>query len=145
MRQLIDRAAVLDVVVAYATALDTRDWAGLESLFTDDAEVDYGPSVGAAHGPQAIAAVLRRTLEHLDATQHLMGNSVVRVSGDEASHTGYVQGQHVRRGVPGGDLYLVAGRYEDRLRRTPDGWRFTYRTLVRSWSQGNRAVVHGAP
>jgi len=138
-----DRSAVLDVVVAYATALDTRDWALLESLFAPDARVEFGGSVGSARGAAAIATLLRSTLERLDATQHLLGNSVVRLDGDTAEHTCYVHGQHVRHGTPGGELYVVAGRYDDQLRRSTDGWRFTSRALTRSWRDGNRAVLRG--
>ncbi len=32
-----DRAAITDTVIAYATAVDTRDWEALGRLFTDDA------------------------------------------------------------------------------------------------------------
>ncbi|WP_157985267.1 nuclear transport factor 2 family protein [Lentzea terrae] len=49
--------------------------------------------------------------------------------------------QHIRRNTPGGELYVVTGRYDDTLRRTADGWRFTHRTLTRSWSDGNPAVL----
>jgi hypothetical protein len=137
-----DRVAVLDVVAAYATALDTKNWSLLETLLAADATVNFGSSVGTAQGPAAIAALLRGTLEALDGSQHLVANSVVRLTGDAAEHTCYVHGQHIRRGAPGGELYVVAGRYDDRLRRTADGWRFTSRTITRSWSQGNWGVVH---
>ena len=33
IRELVDRAAIADVAIAYATALDTRDWEELASLF----------------------------------------------------------------------------------------------------------------
>jgi len=138
-----DRVAVLEVVASYATALDTKNWSLLETLFAPDATVNFGSSVGSAQGPAAIASLLRSTLERLDGSQHLVANSVVRLAGDIAEHTCYVQGQHIRRGAPGGELYLVAGRYDDQFRRTADGWRFTSRTITRSWSDGNWGVVHG--
>jgi ketosteroid isomerase-like protein len=138
-----DRVAVLEVVASYATALDTKNWSLLETLFAPDATVSFGSSVGSAQGPAAIASLLRSTLERLDGSQHLVANSVVRLAGDIAEHTCYVQGQHIRRGAPGGELYLVAGRYDDQFRRTADGWRFTSRTITRSWSDGNWGVVHG--
>jgi hypothetical protein len=42
-----DRVAVLDVVASYATALDTKNWSLLETLFAPDATVSFGSSVGA--------------------------------------------------------------------------------------------------
>ncbi|GAA3089045.1 nuclear transport factor 2 family protein [Streptosporangium carneum] len=145
IRELADRAAVLDLVNAYATALDTRDWEALGGLFTEDARWEYGGSNGsggyARSGPEAIVALMRASLEPLDATQHLNGNNVVTVRGDEAEHTGYAHAQHVKRGLPGGESYLGGVRYRDRLRRTPDGWRFSHRLLTHMWGEGNPAVL----
>jgi len=36
----------------------------------------------------------------------------------------------------GGDNFIIAGRYEDELLRTPDGWRISFRRLVVMWTQG---------
>ncbi|WP_322753545.1 nuclear transport factor 2 family protein [Frankia sp. Cas3] len=142
LAELADRGAILDVVAAYATALDTRTWAALDGLFTDDAVCTYGGSIGDLTGQNAIIKSLRSVLEPLDATQHQITNSVVRVHGDTAEHTAYVHAQHVRHGVPGGELYTIGARYDDQLRRTPDGWRFTRRELTRIWTDGNRGVLH---
>jgi ketosteroid isomerase-like protein len=141
VRELADRAAILDVVIAYATALDTRDWEALAGLFTEDARWEYRASGEQVHGAQAIAARIRPALEHLDATQHFNGNHVIAVHGDEAEHTCYYHAQHVRRGLPDGELYLGAGRYEDHLHRTPAGWRLTDRVLISIWGEGNPAVL----
>jgi hypothetical protein len=37
--------------------------------------------------------------------------------------------------------YVIAGRYEDELVRTADGWRVSFRRLVVVWTDGNLAVV----
>jgi SnoaL-like protein len=92
-------------------------------------------------GPGAIVARISASLERFDATHHLNGNHVTAVHGDEAEHTYYYQAQHVRLGLPDGDKFLVGGRYDDRLRRTPGGWRFTHRSITSVWSEGNPAVI----
>ncbi|SEO21586.1 nuclear transport factor 2 family protein [Actinacidiphila rubida] len=135
-----DRAAIVDVAVAYATALDTRDWTLLGSVFAEDASWAYSGSGEQVRGRDAILARLSAGMGHYDATHHLNGNHVVVVHGDEAEHTCYFQAQHVRRGLPGGENLLAGGRYEDRLRRTPDGWRITHREVTKVWSEGNPAV-----
>ena len=38
---LADRAAISDVVIQYATALDRRDWALLRAILTDPVHIDY--------------------------------------------------------------------------------------------------------
>jgi ketosteroid isomerase-like protein len=141
VQELADRAAIVDAVIAYATALDTRDWGRLGSLFTDDAGWEYSGSGERLSGPSAIVARISASLERFDATHHLNGNHVTTVRGDEAEHTCYYQAQHVRLGLPGGEKFLGAGRYDDRLRRTADGWRFTHRRIISVWSEGNPAVI----
>jgi uncharacterized protein (TIGR02246 family) len=141
LRELEDRAAIEAVVVAYATALDTKDFEALRDLFTDDVVWEYEGLVGPLRGADAIVVMMRGSLEHLDATQHLNGNHVITVRGDEADHVGYFQAMHVRTGHPGGEQYLGAGRYRDRLRRTPKGWRLSSRVASSLWSTGNPAVL----
>ncbi|NED78935.1 nuclear transport factor 2 family protein [Streptomyces sp. SID11233] len=106
LQELTDRAAIVDAVIAYATALDTRDWAALGALFTDDARWEYSGSEERLHGPDAIVTRIRTSLERIDATQHLNGNHVAAVHGDEAEHTCYYQAQHVRHGLPDGGKFV---------------------------------------
>jgi ketosteroid isomerase-like protein len=141
LQELADRAAIVDVVIAYATAVDARDWERLGSLFTDDACWEYLGSGERLRGPGAIVARISASVGRFDATHHLNGNHVAVVHGDEAGHTCYYQAQHVRLGLPGGERFLAGGRYDDRLRRIPGGWRFTHRTVTSVWSEGNPAVL----
>ena len=141
--ELADRAAIVDVATGYATAVDSRDWVALAGLFTEDAHWVYPPTGEDLTGPAAIASYIRKSIERLDASQHLLGNHVVTIDGDEARHTCYFHAQHVLLGLPDGETYFSGGRYEDQLRRTPEGWRLTYRTVVSVWREGNVAVVRG--
>ncbi len=137
---LLDRIEIGELLARYSTALDSRDWDLLGEVFLPDAECDYG-SLGNPHGVEEITALVRGTIADLDATQHLVGNVVVSVRGDEATAECYLISQHIRQGTPGGDHYLLGGRYTDRVVRTPAGWRIAHRTLHRMWTTGNRDVV----
>lgn len=139
LQRLLDQKDVADLCVRYTSALDKRDWQLLESCFTSN-PVFVHPG-GRLEGFAAILARTSAALEPLDATQHLLGNVVVRVDGDAATATSYFQAQHVRAGTPGGDTYLIAGSYADSLVRTPDGWRIAERVQAYMWRDGNRAVV----
>lgn len=140
LQELEDRADIGEVLTRYCSALDNRDWKGLESVFTTDAICDYG-ALGNPHGAAEIASLISSTIGDLDATQHLIGNVTVSVDGDMATADCYLISQHIRAGAPGGDHYLLGGRYSDRLVRTPEGWRIAHRTLHRMWTTGNRDVV----
>jgi 3-phenylpropionate/cinnamic acid dioxygenase small subunit len=139
VQRVIDARAVHDLVVRYALALDARDWGLLESCFLPDATYTF-PG-GESPDRAAIVDRCARALTRLDASQHLVGTIDVRVDGDEATATAYFQAQHVKRGTPGGDLFIVAGTYRDRVVRTPDGWRIAHRDQSYTWTDGNPAVV----
>jgi 3-phenylpropionate/cinnamic acid dioxygenase small subunit len=139
MRRLADRQEIADLLARYTAALDTRDWGLLESCFAPE-PVFVHPG-GRLEGFPAILDRTRTALTPLTATQHLLGNIVAEVSGDTAQSVCYFQAQHVRVGTPGGETYIIAGRYADTLSRVAGGWKITERVQTYLWREGNRAVV----
>lgn len=139
---LLDEREITRLCYRYGAALDDRDWPLLRTCFTEDAVTEY-QGLGRFEGYGAIETVCQAALGKLDRSHHLIGNVTVDVDGDAATARCYLHAQHVRPGTPGGDLYVVAGRYSDRLARTPEGWRFTYRLLETWWTAGNPAVLEG--
>lgn len=136
-----DRLDIADVLARYCVALDSRDWELLEQVFTPDATARYGRA-GQPRGLPAIVAVVRSSLEPLDASQHFIGTSLVEPDGaDGARGRTYLIAQHVCGGLPDGSQFVVAGTYVDRFVRTPDGWRIRERHLVETWTRGNPAVL----
>ena len=136
-----DRLAIVDLTIAYCWALDTHDWAGLESVFATDATADL--AAPPLHGVAEITERVRRALDTLDASQHMVGNHqvVVEEGGTSATCRCYLQAQHVRRGTPGGDTFIVGGRYWDALALGPNGWRISHRRLEILWREGNPMVM----
>jgi len=130
---LIDRAAIIDVTNRYCWALDTKDWAVLDSVFTEDANGDLLEDV--------VGRVALK--KRVDETQHLISNHQINVQGDTATCRCYLQAQHVRKAAHGGPNFIIAGRYEDQLTRTSEGWRISFRRLVVMWTDGNPAVSRG--
>lgn len=137
---LLDERDITRLCYRYGTALDARDWAGLRTCFTDDAVTVY-EGLGEFQGYAAIEQVCQGALSPLDRSHHVITNVLVDVDGDTATAQCYLQAQHVKAGTAGGELYMIAGRYTDRLTRTPDGWRFARRALETWWTDGNPAVL----
>jgi hypothetical protein len=140
----IDQQAIIDLTIAYCWALDTREWSMLDRVFTTEATALLGsPELS---GLEAIKQRVANALDPLDHSQHMVNTHQVHVDGDTATCRCYFQAQHVRRAaaVDGArPNFIVAGRYEDRLVRTSDGWRIAHRELVGMWTEGNLAVVRG--
>ena len=88
-----DRAAVIDVVLAAARALDVKDWVAYRGCFTDEIETDYSDLRG--EPPQIVKAddfvALRRTALDRLKTLHLSANHLVTVDGDRALGRAYVR------------------------------------------------------
>lgn len=131
---IADRQAVIDLTVAYCWALDTRSWDDLDDVFLPDATADLAQVLT---GRDAIKERIRVALSPLDGSQHLVATHDVRVDGDRATSRCYLQAQH----VVGTDTFMFAGRYEDRLVRTTDGWRIAHRELVRMWTAGDPSIM----
>ena len=144
LQTISDRIEIEELLVRYSRAIDYRNFHELEGIFTEDAEFDAG-GLGKPVGPTAIRAMIEGTLTGLDATQHLVGKSLIEIDGDTAEVRTYLFSQHIRKDAPGVDHYMLGAEYCDRARRTPDGWRLTYRRLDRMWTVGDREVISGRP
>ncbi len=140
LNRLIDERNIVALATAYTWALDQRQWDELRDVFASDATATLGSS-DLLVGADAIIDRIRAALSPLDDSQHLIGNHDISVDGDRATHRCYLHAQHIRRDASGGPHYIVAGRYEDELARTADGWRITHRNLAVMWEEGNRRVV----
>jgi uncharacterized protein (TIGR02246 family) len=125
---LATRAAISDVIVAYATAVDTRDWTSFRQLFTDDAVIDYTASYGIAGGPDEITRWISSlmTLELVPDTMHAITNVRISVDGDTAAAWAYYVNPDVMT-VGADEPYLLfnAGRYSIALRQADGRWRIS--------------------
>jgi ketosteroid isomerase-like protein len=140
LQMLLDERDIVALAGRYCRALDTKNWSQLSEVFLPDATAVLG-APNQLVGRDAITHRIRMALEYLDDSQHLVGNHEVTVDGNTGTHRCYLQAQHVREVPDGSPNYMIAGRYEDRVQRTPDGWRIAHRTLTVMWSEGNLAVV----
>ncbi|MFQ5697663.1 MAG: nuclear transport factor 2 family protein [Myxococcota bacterium] len=138
LQALVDRAAISDVVVRYATGLDRRDWSAFRSVFTDEIEMDF-ESVGIPAGrvsADAWVADARALFAGFDATQHQSSNHVFDLRGDEAICISSMQAEH----FVGEERWTIGGYYTNELVRTAGGWKIHGLILTVTWQRGNREV-----
>jgi len=128
LEELSDRLQINDLLTRYTVALDTKDWALLDTCFTPDAQVDYTESGGIKGIYPDVRRWLEKTLALFPMTQHFISNSTVRLDGDRASARTYVFNP-MGSPKPGGglEIFTVGAYYNDDLVRTPEGWRITRR------------------
>ncbi len=140
---LADRTAIIDLTIAYCWAIDTHDWDALDDVFSNDVTAVLAAPL--LTGVEAIKARIKAALDPLDDSQHMVSNHQVTIApdGNSATCRCYLQAQHIRSDAAnGGPNFIIGGRYEDRMVRTPDGWRIQFRELVPMWREGNSEVLH---
>ncbi len=135
---IADRLAIDDLYSRYIFALNWQDADTVASVFAEDGVLDWAGGVVA--GRDAIRGEVERMrthfarLEEADAPlhparlRHFLTNKLIDIGWDEARSLAYwleVNDDNRLR-----QPYVGAyGHYEDRLRRTPEGWRFVRRTI----------------
>ena len=143
LEALIDRAEISDVVLRYATALDSRDWGRYESIFTDPLTVDFSSWSGEPEATLPVdewVALVRSTLSGFDATHHLSSNHVISLSGDTANCVSYMVARHylIEDGEP--LMHSIGGHYSNGLVREADGWKIRHCALTVTWEMGDRGL-----
>jgi ketosteroid isomerase-like protein len=131
-----DHLEIQQVINLYASAIDKHQWSALDGVFTDDAVANF-IGIGVFEGRQAIADLIASVLTQCSATQHLLGNINIVVSGDTATATCYLSALHVGLGDYAAETLTVWGEYSDELVRTANGWRIAHRTLTSLHATGD--------
>ncbi|HEY4333332.1 MAG TPA: nuclear transport factor 2 family protein [Ilumatobacteraceae bacterium] len=125
LQRLEDLDAIRQLFIDYGRHLDRCDFAAYAALFADDGEVLLGP-LGRAQGPDAIRALMERTLAGREGeTYHVISSPVIELSGDTA--TSSVMWTVVARNSEGGTAVTMIGHHDDQLVRQRGQWRFARR------------------
>lgn len=115
---------VQQLLTAYASFVDARDWERYRSIFTEDAVIDYRSSpFGFSGTVDEVVEWLDNSLQLLPMTMHYVMNIDTEFHDDSAT----VRAQFYNpMQIPGFDeLSTCGGYYHHNLVQTPDGWRST--------------------
>jgi hypothetical protein len=143
---LVDRQAIVDTVVRWAVALDTKDWAAAAGCFTDEIEADYGDLRGtgpARVGAREFVELRRQALERL-RTHHLSTNHLVTLDGDRATCVSAMLIHRLDPQRAGDNTFDTLAYYTHGLVRTAQGWRIARVKQAVAWNRGNAAIHTGA-
>ena len=123
--RLLDRQAIEQLLAGdYPHALDTRDFDAYAALFTEDGELSLQGNT--SKGRAAIKAFVS-ALPAEPRVIHPITNLSYTVDGNTATGGAYWQDVGLVNGAPG---VLIAGRYEDTLRKVGGEWRIATRNIV---------------
>lgn len=139
LRELLDRAAITDLLARWGAILDEKRLDDLRSTFADDAEI----TTPGGHA-EGIDAILTQAGRHEDPdlrTQHLMSDLVLDLDGDtataRANYVGiFARGEGDVLAPP--PVFEVGFVYRLGLVRTVDGWRIRSMVQHPTWINGER-------
>lgn len=129
---LLAKQACTELVYSLARGLDRCDRGLLLSLFHADATDDHGGFKGSAVDFVDWALGLLATMER---TQHLIGNVLIDVQGDQAVGESCFMANHDMTDADGRPVRMIAaGRYLDRFERRDGEWKIAHRHAVYDWN-----------
>lgn len=141
---MTDNAKIIEVCTRFAWHADHREWDALQALFTDVVLLDY-TSLNGGEPARLDAATLvgnwAKVLGGFDATQHLITNHLVEVTGDTARCTAAYQATHRLNSSVGGSLWTLGGDYQFELIRSDARWLISAVTMRATWGDGNQHLA----
>jgi hypothetical protein len=111
----------------YADVCDTGyDPVRMRPFFTEDAVWDGGPRFGRYEGIDAVCEFFAGISSEITWALHYMVAPIVEVADDGETATGswYLLEPCTISTDDGPRAMLITGRYADRYRKEPDGWKF---------------------
>lgn len=138
--ELIDRAAILDVITTYVGAMDRREWDLYRSTFLEEIDLDFTDWLTAPE-PRMWAddwvALVRQTVSGFEFTQHMIANPIIRQEGGQATVDAHMTAKHI---YTPDETECLGGLYTYRLVRGDDGWKLSSIRLDVKWDEGPREL-----
>lgn len=147
-----DRAEIEDLMARYLFAMDYNDFDSYAEMFTEGGTLEFarGAVTGreniraAAQGfKQAIAGIYTDVDGNPAILRHVLCQSVIRVEGDRAWHTGFwFEAANDGPRHESGRLTPTIGTfgiYKDELVRVGGEWKFAYRNILNEFLAGRES------
>ncbi|WP_248959055.1 nuclear transport factor 2 family protein [Sphaerisporangium perillae] len=140
MKETADRLEMADVLARYAYAVDSGEWDRLDTVFTEDAIIDYTSAGGIKGTRREAQAWLADVLRRWPGRLHLIGAMSIRFEGENGDEALVVASfadtlapsrEAVAADTPG--LIQGGGWYHHRMVRTPAGWRSRELVEEQTW------------
>ena len=130
--ELIAKQDIYELIARYMRGLDRLDADLLRSVFHEDGWCEYGICNAP---PFEFVDFAMGALKDHEANQHMIGNVLIDVEGDQAYGEVYFNAYHKVKAESGFNDLTIAGRYLDRYERRDGVWKIAYRSEVADWSR----------
>ncbi len=131
LESIADQQECAQIVARLARGIDRCDADLVRSCFHPDATDDHGAFKGSA---EEFVVWVMPVLNTMKRTQHVIGQSIIEVAGEEAAGESYFVAHHTIATPDGDILMIAAGRYLDRFERRAGAWKISHRHAVYDWN-----------
>jgi ketosteroid isomerase-like protein len=129
-----DRVEIAELFARLSRLLDEESYEDAHAVYADDVVV-RSPRGGELRGVEEVIDYLRRSGVEGQRTQHVHGDVLVDVDGDEAAASANQLVHFYRDGRP---PHRTSGlRVACTAARTPAGWRFSEARITLAWTDDN--------
>jgi hypothetical protein len=133
LQEIIDHHEIKKVLNVYCHGCDRGDEPRMASIYAEESWDNHGFYRGP--GKPFAKQVMDRMLENEVKFTHLLGQSQIKVTGDEAGAETYFIANGNHKNDKGQEVVdLMGGRFVDKLVREFGQWKVKDRVVVRDWS-----------
>jgi 3-phenylpropionate/cinnamic acid dioxygenase small subunit len=143
-----DRLEIIELMNAYASGLDARDWPLWRSVFTDETIFDlssWNQIPARILNADKVVRSQARMFAELSVTQHFLTNHRITIDEDTARCIAHMRAEHWLKNDDGSDSrYTMFGYYDDKFIRTSEGWKMCEMQLNVTQTEGEIRVMDEA-
>lgn len=133
LQAMLDHYEITRTLSEYCRSCDRCDEERMVDVYREDSWDDHG--VYRARGPEFARLMTAEVLKQTDSMFHLLGQSMIKVDGDEAGAETYFLAVSVSTREDGVQMCnQLGGRFVDRLRREAERWLIENRVVMRDWA-----------
>lgn len=132
LQELWDHHQIRQLLATYCHGCDRDDEAEMGSVYARESWDDHGPNK--CGGRQFTHLILEKARATTKVVSHQLGQSLIRVNGDDAAAETYFVATLVAERREAETMTQLGGRYVDTLVREDGLWRIGERLCIRDWS-----------
>ena len=140
----LEAQRVRQVILWAMESIDARRWQALRGQFTDTVLVDYTSLFGGYPRAYTVADLIdnwRQLLAPFSMTRHDLGPIEVEIDAGEAKAKCPLHIYHYLHGAPGGEDWVVNGKYTVTLKRQYGRWQIQKIVLDAQSQEGNTNLL----
>ena len=140
MESFTPREQIVEVVNRLFVYTDYQEWQKIQDeVFTDNLFFDMSSLGGESRQmtSKAVCDTWQQGFVGIDAINHLAGNYLVQINGNEADVFAYATATHYKEAATAGKTREFVGSYDLHLVQTENGWRIDRFKYTLKYASGN--------